>query len=394
MPTKLNMRPVLQSPDPVFYDELSQSQEPWSMYSSGLPQAANETLITPGTTIPSITSEAFHTFLPLPVNDFVGKGRPSVQLEYELDAVQPAQELATAVEEGFRVHSTNEAGRDGAISGLQKTLSFNLKQYGKMPATSGQLSVFLQRSRLSRGVPANSSITPEDFVDVLNLYGDHARLQFQLGVVSRVYDSSYRVGLHRIVPYRVPTLWLFYDENGEDTGLPQQWSAIIPYDNPSRPSYAAAVAAPPPQPIRPPPFNNGPNPAFLHVGYTPSHSRNNSVTQQRRPPTAPRSVSNRSQRGNRQQGSRQNRARRSNQTSRTPSEVGGPITEKPHKCLLCGRAFLYPKDLRRHATTHSGCKEFRCTECTKSFTRKDNLHRHLRDDHPGFTPPGSVATSG
>jgi hypothetical protein len=42
---------------------------------------------------------------------------------------------------------------------------------------------------------------------------------------------------------------------------------------------------------------------------------------------------------------------------------------------------LYPKDLRRHKTTHTGSKHYKCPLCHKSFSRKDNLRRHVNNEH-------------
>lgn len=54
--------------------------------------------------------------------------------------------------------------------------------------------------------------------------------------------------------------------------------------------------------------------------------------------------------------------------------------DRPHKCW-CGKAFKYPKDLKRHQTSHSNAKNWRCEQCEKAFTRKDNLQRHVKDEH-------------
>ncbi|KAF2670760.1 hypothetical protein BT63DRAFT_353198, partial [Microthyrium microscopicum] len=54
---------------------------------------------------------------------------------------------------------------------------------------------------------------------------------------------------------------------------------------------------------------------------------------------------------------------------------------RPYNCDECERSFLYPKDLRRHKTTHSGSKQYRCRICPKAFSRKDNLRRHMTNEH-------------
>ena len=50
-------------------------------------------------------------------------------------------------------------------------------------------------------------------------------------------------------------------------------------------------------------------------------------------------------------------------------------------CDECDASFLYPKDLRRHKTTHTGSKHYKCPLCHKSFSRKDNLRRHVNNEH-------------
>jgi hypothetical protein len=63
-----------------------------------------------------------------------------------------------------------------------------------------------------------------------------------------------------------------------------------------------------------------------------------------------------------------------------------------HICLVCHKAFMYPKDLRRHESTHTGEKKHKCHLCTKTFTRIDNLGKHVRDDHPLMTPSESQSS--
>jgi len=55
--------------------------------------------------------------------------------------------------------------------------------------------------------------------------------------------------------------------------------------------------------------------------------------------------------------------------------------KRPYNCDQCDRSFLYPKDLRRHKTTHTGSKQYRCGSCPKAFSRKDNLRRHMSNEH-------------
>lgn len=56
---------------------------------------------------------------------------------------------------------------------------------------------------------------------------------------------------------------------------------------------------------------------------------------------------------------------------------------KSHKCEQCHMSFRYPKDLRRHQKTHVGTNSEACEfdGCTKDFTRRDNLQRHMKRSH-------------
>jgi ssDNA-binding Zn-finger/Zn-ribbon topoisomerase 1 len=66
-------------------------------------------------------------------------------------------------------------------------------------------------------------------------------------------------------------------------------------------------------------------------------------------------------------------------------------SERPYRCAQCDQSFLYPKDLRRHETTHSetniGSIHCQVNSCLYgpgglSFTRRDGLLRHMRRTHP------------
>jgi hypothetical protein len=65
-------------------------------------------------------------------------------------------------------------------------------------------------------------------------------------------------------------------------------------------------------------------------------------------------------------------------------------SEQPHKCSVCEKGFLYPKDRDQHQRTHSSTQlNFFCQEpgCNNShgFLQRDDLRRHQRMKHPHST---------
>ncbi|XP_065226110.1 zinc finger protein 37-like isoform X3 [Planococcus citri] len=48
------------------------------------------------------------------------------------------------------------------------------------------------------------------------------------------------------------------------------------------------------------------------------------------------------------------------------------------KCVDCGKKFSHKENLIRHLRIHSGVKPFSCQTCNKRFTRKDHLTNHQR----------------
>ncbi|KFM78965.1 Zinc finger protein Gfi-1, partial [Stegodyphus mimosarum] len=55
--------------------------------------------------------------------------------------------------------------------------------------------------------------------------------------------------------------------------------------------------------------------------------------------------------------------------------------EKPHKCLVCGKAFSQSSNLITHTRKHTGFKPFACFTCGRAFQRKVDLRRHRDTQH-------------
>lgn len=72
------------------------------------------------------------------------------------------------------------------------------------------------------------------------------------------------------------------------------------------------------------------------------------------------------------------------------ASASASTSARRHHCLMqgCSSAFKYPKDLRRHQTTHEEnpdrsfkCPFERCEYATEGFLRKDALTRHVKAKH-------------
>jgi growth factor independent 1 len=58
--------------------------------------------------------------------------------------------------------------------------------------------------------------------------------------------------------------------------------------------------------------------------------------------------------------------------------------EKPHKCIVCSKAFSQSSNLITHMRKHTGYKPFACGLCDKAFQRKVDLRRHRDSQHPAM----------
>ncbi|OAD71573.1 C2H2-type zinc finger transcription factor [Phycomyces blakesleeanus NRRL 1555(-)] len=60
---------------------------------------------------------------------------------------------------------------------------------------------------------------------------------------------------------------------------------------------------------------------------------------------------------------------------RKPTKTANP---KVHQCLFCSKTFTRKYDLSRHVRTHTGDKPYECPHCRKAFFRTDGRTRHFQ----------------
>lgn len=58
------------------------------------------------------------------------------------------------------------------------------------------------------------------------------------------------------------------------------------------------------------------------------------------------------------------------------------ICSKEKNCSICGKSFTRPQDLRRHLRNHDEASCFLCDECGKSYRSPDGLNYHKALNHP------------
>ncbi|GAA57854.1 zinc finger protein 551, partial [Clonorchis sinensis] len=50
-------------------------------------------------------------------------------------------------------------------------------------------------------------------------------------------------------------------------------------------------------------------------------------------------------------------------------------------CIICGRNYLYPSNLKRHISAHEVSVSFMCEICGSIFRHRTNLNRHQKESH-------------
>nr|XP_017208881.1 zinc finger protein 525-like isoform X2 [Danio rerio] len=55
--------------------------------------------------------------------------------------------------------------------------------------------------------------------------------------------------------------------------------------------------------------------------------------------------------------------------------------EKPFKCSHCDKIFRHSGNLKTHVRIHTGEKPYHCTACGKSFTQSSSLRKHRKNNH-------------
>ena len=67
-----------------------------------------------------------------------------------------------------------------------------------------------------------------------------------------------------------------------------------------------------------------------------------------------------------------------------PGSITGPGSriKGTWPCEVCGKVFNKSYNLKVHLTSHTGKKDFACTQCGKCFIAKRTLIQHTEKNHP------------
>lgn len=352
---------------------------------------------TPSITIPSIYEEDLDSTQFLSCQDFLGQGYPTIELLVEPLFEMLTRELLDNVHtQRFRASKTQKSGIESALEAIKTVMGFYHQTGRHLPLTIDQLrSLYRRRAEM---VSPSTPVAPSDLAHLLRQCCLQSVEPFHLGVISPSQSlGEFNVYIHFAAdPNTEHTIWLFQSRNQQD-----QWNAIIPPDfNPPNVSYAAAVLALPKNlPYRP-------SPTLNHTLLSSLPSKTSSSRGKRTAHSSGPTARRRSRSDSRQLGGRT--AKPTSHRNHPPSECGSHYscnncqksydtkgelkhhqrkyvdTHKNHACSICQKRFQYPKDLKRHRQTHDHSESFACTACTRVYTRRDNLQRHVRDSHPGL----------
>lgn len=59
-----------------------------------------------------------------------------------------------------------------------------------------------------------------------------------------------------------------------------------------------------------------------------------------------------------------------------------PIPTAKHTCKTCKKSFPYACSLKRHMLSHSDLRAHRCSDCGQTFKRVDEVRAHQKREHP------------
>jgi hypothetical protein len=320
----------------------------------------NYSTYTPVTTI-SIAEEEQPRFERIPCLDFLDKKRQEVLLQAgNEESYRGATILATHVrDKGYRVKPSEGLGDKAVLSALRMGMSSCMPP-GMFPPPVGQLQLLLQDAKQESNRPADNSVTAAALFTVLKQCGDDIGVPFQLGVVCKgMEEDAYDVTIHRYPrQWETRTIWMFFDFTGDDTGIPKQWSVIIPRNlSSTTASWATVAAAPRPpvipqvprqqplqqqplqqhlqQPLQQQPTQQPSSTHLLHPGYSPSAIRPHHHSQlPLRQHSSMRGRSGRRSIGGVASGAFPIRGRHSSRSSRASSVSGTFLT-----CDKCSKSF-------------------------------------------------------